>query len=266
MPVSSSESPKRAVAEAVRARIEISGALEADALRADVLEHAAAFDPLPSHRIAGGNQRLAIAIAEELGDRVLMGCMVQAISAADGVCVRLETGVEIEGERALLAVPLPVLRRLELDLPDAKRAAMDRVAIGHAAKLHLPLPRPAPPSAVMSVPDRYWCWTTTATPRVLNCFAGSPTAVCRLAGGGWPAAAAQLRADLGPLAGEAVLTTWPDGAYSTSGLAARPGDEALLAAPAGPLHFAGEHTAGAWHGLMEGALRSGRRAARELSR
>jgi monoamine oxidase len=30
------------------------------------------------------------------------------------------------------------------------------------------------------------------------------------------------------------------------------------------LFFAGEHTAGVWHGLMEGALRSGERAAAEV--
>ena len=34
--------------------------------------------------------------------------------------------------------------------------------------------------------------------------------------------------------------------------------------PFGPLYFAGEHTAGDWHGLMEGAFRSGKRAARQL--
>jgi monoamine oxidase len=30
------------------------------------------------------------------------------------------------------------------------------------------------------------------------------------------------------------------------------------------LAFAGEHTAGEWHGLMEGALRSGIRAAQDV--
>ncbi|MFL6225112.1 MAG: FAD-dependent oxidoreductase [Actinomycetes bacterium] len=34
--------------------------------------------------------------------------------------------------------------------------------------------------------------------------------------------------------------------------------------PRRPLHFAGEHTAGPWSGLMEGGLRSGHRAAAEL--
>jgi len=37
-----------------------------------------------------------------------------------------------------------------------------------------------------------------------------------------------------------------------------------MAAPLGRVHFAGEHTAGAWAGLMEGALRSGARAASEV--
>jgi monoamine oxidase len=45
---------------------------------------------------------------------------------------------------------------------------------------------------------------------------------------------------------------------------AQAGHEVLIAAPLGRVHFAGEHTAGAWAGLMEGALRSGARAAREV--
>ena len=56
---------------------------------------------------------------------------------------------------------------------------------------------------------------------------------------------------------------WARGAYSaqsaSSGL-----DTEELVRPVGPLAFAGEHTAGPWHGLMEGALRSGARAAQQL--
>ena len=36
--------------------------------------------------------------------------------------------------------------------------------------------------------------------------------------------------------------------------------------PTGPLAFAGEHTAGRYAALMEGAIRSGQRAARSLMR
>ena len=97
---------------------------------------------------------------------------------------------------------------------------------------------------------------------VLNCFAGSPAALERLGvtdgKDTWLERVRALRPEL-ELGVDALLTTWPDGAYSTAG-----GDEDLLAAPAGRLHFAGEHTAGPWAGLMEGALRSGIRAAREI--
>jgi monoamine oxidase len=236
-----------AAAEAVLARVEISAALGADRLGAGVLEHAAAFEPLPSHRIAGGNQRLAEAMAERLGDRVRLGVEVRALD-------------ELDAGRVILAVSLPALSRFEL--PDWKRAAIDRAEMGHAAKLHVPLARPAPTRAVMSVPSRYWCWTVAGNDGVLNCFAGSPGALDRLAVQDGPAtwleSVTNLRPDL-VLADAAVLTTWPDGAYSAAGL-----DEDALAAPAGRLHFAGEHTAGPWAGLMEGALRSGIRAAREI--
>jgi monoamine oxidase len=166
----------------------------------------------------------------------------------------------LDAGHVVLAVPLPALR--DFDLPDWKRAAVDRVEMGHAAKLHVPLAEPAGPSAVMSVPDRFWCWTTPTHPRVLNCFAGSPAALARLGVEHGPATWLErvraLRPDLA-LAGEPTLTTWPGGAYSTAGH-----DEQALAAPAGRLHFAGEHTAGPLVGLMEGALRSGVRAAREI--
>jgi monoamine oxidase len=78
-----------------------------------------------------------------------------------------------------------------------------------------------------------------------------------------------LRPELDTDPARAVLTTWNDDAwagesYTADMLTAVPGDPDLLAAPAGRIHFAGEHTAGDWAGLMEGALRSGQRAASEV--
>ena len=58
------------VADAVLARVEISCAQGGERLDPSVLEHVAAFDPLPSHRIAGGNQGLALAMADRLGERI----------------------------------------------------------------------------------------------------------------------------------------------------------------------------------------------------
>ena len=134
-------------------------------------------------------------MAEQLGDRVRLGAGVRSLD-------------ELDADHVILAVPLPALRAFEL--PDWKRAALDRVEMGHAAKLHVPLARPALTSAVMSVPDRYWCWTTSGTPTVLNCFAGSPPRSTGLvAEAAWLARGrVTLRPDLS-LADDAVLTTWP---------------------------------------------------------
>jgi monoamine oxidase len=78
----------------------------------------------------------------------------------------------------------------------------------------------------------------------------------------------RLRPDLEYADGRPLLSTWHDdpwarGAYSVRTLSS-PLDDEALARPVGPVAFAGEHTAGGWHALMEGALRSGRRAANQV--
>jgi monoamine oxidase len=82
----------------------------------------------------------------------------------------------------------------------------------------------------------------------------------------WLDSLERLRPDLDLDTGGAVLSTWDNdpwvrAAYSTS---PPPELEAAVERPTGPLAFAGEHTAGEHAGLMEGAIRSGRRAARSL--
>jgi monoamine oxidase len=84
----------------------------------------------------------------------------------------------------------------------------------------------------------------------------------------WLEALAKLRPELDLEPGEAMLTTWRSdpwtpGAYSAPSLSS-PLRTDELQRPVGPLAFAGEHTAGEWHGLMEGALRSGLRAAADV--
>jgi 4-methylaminobutanoate oxidase (methylamine-forming) len=129
------------------------------------------------------------------------------------------------------------------------------------------------PSAVLSVPERYWTWTARAGDEVqpvVHAFAGSRPALERLATEAgperWLASVVRLRADLALDPEGAVLSTWSDdpwarGAYSvhTPG-----GNDPALAERHGPLVLAGEYTAGPHAGLMEGALRSGARAAASL--
>jgi monoamine oxidase len=260
--------------------VEISCGLEASKLAPAALEHVASFEPLPSHRIAGGNQRLADAMADALGpDRLKLSTPALALDRrGDHIRVLVPDGA-VEADQVALAVPVTVLRTLPIDppLPGWKLEALGCVDVGQAAKLHIPLARPPATSAVMSVPDRYWCWTATQpdgrVAPVLNCFAGSPSALTGLevseGPATWIARVGELRPELAPMPSAAVLTTWHDdpwarGAYRAQGLAAV--DDSQLEAPVYGLHFAGEYAAGPFSGLMEGALRSGVRAAAEISR
>lgn len=267
------------LAEAIRCRIEISCALEADGLSVDVMSHVASLAPRPSHRLAGGNQGLALGLAARLNDRVHLSTPVRSIALQDdGVEVRTDAE-SARFDRVVLAVPLPLLIDLPVfpALPPWKRAALERCSMGHAAKLHVPLERPSAPFAVMSVPDRYWSWVALgesgSAPAVLNCFVGSPSALDRLEIDSgphtWISRLRSIQPDALLLTDGAMLTTWSDdpwarGAYSVLGRRAHPGDAALLSEPSGRLHFAGEYSAGELAGLMEGALRSGKRAAAEV--
>jgi monoamine oxidase len=265
--------------QAIAARLQVSTGQPVGQLAATVLGHAgSSFSTRETLRVAGGNQRLALGLAERLPGAVHLGVPVQAVSwSAEGVRVAVE-GAELDAEACLLAVPASVIGRIRFDppLPAWKTGAMERVAYGHAAKLFVPLRRVPPPSAVLSVPDHYWTWTARgadgAVQPVVSAFAGSAPALAALEVAAGPATwrrrLAALRPDL-DLDRGAVLSTWDDdpwieAAYSTRTPTFDPADPALLARPVGPLHFAGEHTAGPWSGLMEGALRSGHRAAAEL--
>jgi monoamine oxidase len=176
----------------------------------------------------------------------------------------------------VVAVPPSVLGEIlfEPALPAEPAEAFAAIRTGQAAKLFVPLRTPAPPSAVMSVPERYWCWTASgpgpgAQP-VVSCFAGSEWALERLEVDAGPArwldSLAALRGDLDLDPDAALLSTWADdpwarGAYSTSPPVAL---AAVSDQPVGPLAFAGEHLGGGFAALMEGAIRSGRQAALSL--
>jgi monoamine oxidase len=245
-----------------------------------VADMSLAFEPKPSHRLAGGNQLLAEGLAEQLGSAVRLQTPVASVSCGENE-VRLRSDHdEVVVDRAILAAPLAVTRELSFDppLPDWKFQVWERAGIGHAAKLHVPLKSPTHATAVQSVPERFWTWTATdasgEVQPVLHCFSGSGQALSRLqveAGPRtWADRVRALRPELDLDLARAMVTTWTDEPWSREAYTAftvdvQQDDDELLRRPVGVLHFAGEHTAGAWAGLMEGALRSGERAASEVS-
>ncbi len=264
--------------EAIVARVEISSANAADRVAAADLVGVAHIDDEPAPSIEGGNQRLALALAAELGRSVYLGEPVTRIEWGEsGVCARTSGG-DVDADACIVAVPASVIGRIEFDppLPESVASALGAVRYGHAAKLFVPLTRPAEPSAVMSVPGRYWTWTATGSEPgraqpVVSAFAGSRPALDALrvdrGPDHWLDSVERLRDDLELDRSGAFLSTWSDdpwvgAAYSTS---PPPAVSDAFEHPAGPLAFAGEHTARGHYALMEGAIRSGRRAARSLA-
>jgi monoamine oxidase len=263
-------------AEAVLARIEVSAGDSADQVAAGALAGIAHLGDEPCPSVAGGNQGLALGLARELGGAVKLGTPALRVAwDGGGVRVAVPDG-DVHGDACVVAVPASVAGRIFFDppLPDPVAGALGGVRYGHAAKLFVPLRGAAAPSAVLSVPERYWTWTANGAagePQpVVSAFAGSPAALAGLGTAAgpdrWLESVAALRPELELDPGGAVLSTWDDDTWVGAAYSVAGGDSRLapLREPLGPLAFAGEHLGGAHQALMEGALRSGREAAARL--
>ena len=265
-----------AVAEALLARAEISCTYRADDLDVSELRaatiHVGDFD---THTVVGGNQRFAHAFASGL--HVSLEAPVTRIAwHAGGVTVATPDGTA-DADAAVVAVPARVFEDIAFDPPLPAEKDTTRLRYGHAAKLFVALREPAPPSATLSVPGRFWCYTQLlpdGEPHpVVGALAGSAEALRALAVDRgperWVDALAELRPDLRLDRSRVMLATWHDvpriRALQVAASVAAPPDVDALRRSVGPLAFAGEHLGGAtWHGTMEGAVRSGRDAARDL--
>ena len=274
----------RAALDAYLSRAEVTNGISAALLSALVASDlTSAADRRPSWRVPGGNQRLALGLAARLRGAVRLRTPVREIRHDHRrVGIRTDQG-EVTADAVIVTVPMAVLRELPFSpaLPSRYLDAWARAGIAHNAKLHLPLLAPAAASAVQSVPGRFWTWTasdgTGLVQPVLHAFGGTADGLAALGAGSgraggpaaWAGQIADLRPELAVDTTRALLTTWNDDPWAgesytalTTGMAE--GDEDLVAVPHGRVHFAGEHTARDWAGLMEGALRSGVRAAAEV--
>jgi monoamine oxidase len=265
----------------IRTRISISNGHPVDDLEASVLdEGASTFGDFDNHTLEGGNMRLANALAGELGGAVRLSSPVRRVGWSEGAVTVATDGAEIAADAVVIAIPTAPLAEIEFDPPleGATAEALRTVTYGQNSKLFLRLRSPAPPSAIMSVAGHFWSYTQLGAdgqpaPFLVG-YTGTMSAIDALGGSGgvdeWVAALVALRPDLDldPDPGSAMLSSWHDdpwvrGSYSARSVSSPLRDDDLVR-PIGPLVFAGEHTAGEWHGLMEGALRSGQRAASQV--
>ncbi len=267
------------VSKLIQTRVAISNGHPAQDLAASVLdEGASTFGDFDNHTLEGGNMRLADALAAELGAAVHLSSPVRRVRWSQSAVNIATDHVEMEADAVVVAIPTAPLAEIRFDPPlegptaDALRA----VTYGQNSKLFLHMRTPAPPSAIMSVAGHFWTYTQLGAdgrpaPFVTG-YTGTMSAVEDLGSSDrferWVAALVALRGDLDLEPESGMLSTWHDdpwvqGAYSARTLSSPLRDDDLVK-PIGPLFFAGEHTAGEWHGLMEGALRSGQRAAEQV--
>ncbi|WP_111720707.1 NAD(P)/FAD-dependent oxidoreductase [Homoserinimonas sp. OAct 916] len=266
----------------LKARIEISTACEADTVAASTLQHTAAFDPKPSWRVGGGNQQIALGLAAELGERVKLTTPVRGVSFdGDEAVVHSAAGDE-RFDFVVVALPLSFVNNPELfhfPITRRRRTVLSRIVQGHVAKLHIPLAARPETSAIMSVAGRFWTWTAMDASgevgAVLNSLVGSPSAVRESevhdGDGKLYAAIKAIRPDL-DLDDDLgrVLTVWDEdpwarGSFSSHAPGWSDADSIEVGSPIGNLYFAGEYVDPEFTCLMEGALRSGMKAADDIA-
>jgi monoamine oxidase len=234
-----------------------------------------AAEPAVYRRMERGNRSIADAAAAELPD-VRLGRSGTAVRQ-DARGVEVDAGETIRAEAAVIAVPVRLVAELAFDPPleADQREAFEGLPVGVASKLAAPLEGEPERCAIQCADLPFWFWVAdgpNGTRPVVTSFAGSgipqgPLGIATGEAAGWVRRIVELAPELQP-SGAARMKVWAEdplarGAYSAWDGASL-GRRHLFERMHGSVAFAGEHTAGEHSGTMEGALRSGRRAASQV--
>ncbi|BAD57925.1 putative oxidoreductase [Nocardia farcinica IFM 10152] len=239
-------------------------------------------------RVVGGTQAIAIALAGELGDRVVLGSPVSEVEWDEaGVRVRAGGGT-VRARRAVVAVPPPLAARIRFSpgLPGDRDQLVQRMPMGRVVKVNVVYDEPfwrADGFSGQAVSDRrplavvFDNTPPAGSPGVLVGFLeGRHADACSRMD--HPTRRAQVIDDLAGYFGPRARTPidyiekdWADeeysrgcyGAFTAPGTLTRFGH--ALRPPIGPLHWAGTETATRWAGYIDGAAESGHRTAREIA-
>ncbi len=239
-------------------------------------------------RVAGGLGALLGRISERLGaGAVQLAAPVRALSqSADGVTA-VSTELTVRARRAVVAAPVGLAARIDYDpqLPVDHAQLRQRMPLGAIYKIAVlyesPWWRDEGFTGQSLDADAHFPLTldgcgATASPGILNLFSAGPVArhLARLQ----PAERRRIAVDtisqrFGTRAANVigyVEQDWAAEVWSGGGMFARMGPGVLtqfgyaLRAPVGRLHWAGSETATVTHGGIDGAIRSGERAAQEI--
>jgi monoamine oxidase len=238
-------------------------------------------------RFVGGSQLISTRIAEQLGDWVVLGAPVRSI-AQDGSGITVQAdGLRARAQRAIVAVPPSLAGRISFtpSLGGQRDQLTQRMAHGAMTKC----------AAVY--PEAFWRergltgQAVSDDGPISTTFDNSPPEGSPGVLLGFIAGAEAIRHARRPeserrrvvlecfvrLFGEEAAhpgiyleQAWAEEEWSRGGPVCSPSPGALsaygeaLRRPAGRVHWAGAETSAIWCGYMEGAVRSGERAAEEV--
>ncbi|WP_046734010.1 flavin monoamine oxidase family protein [Streptomyces humi] len=238
-------------------------------------------------RFVGGSQQVPIKLAATLGDRVVLGAPVRSVVKSGGSYLVTADGVTVTATRVVVAVPPPLAARITFDplLPAARDQLTQRMPMGSIGKA----------IAVYDTPfwraDGLNGQAVSDSGVVRSTFDNSPPDASYGALMGFieademraydAAGEAEIKAavladyvnyfgDKAKSPTSFVLQRWDNEGFSRGGPVAYapPGVltayGAALREPVDGVHWAGTETSTFWTGFMDGAVRSGERAAREV--
>jgi monoamine oxidase len=237
-------------------------------------------------RLVGGSQLISIKTAQQLGRRVVLGAPVRRIEQHGSTVTVVSDRGTWKARRAIVATPPQHAAEIGWNplLPAAHDAVRRRMPLGTLMKCHAIYDEPFWRKEGLSgmalkidgvVPEMFDNTPPEGTPGILMGFHGGHE--WRLYNG---RAADRRQAVLACFAeafGSQALTPrdyfeqdWTAERWSRGGPVSEvtPGTVTdflpVLAEPFGKVHWAGTETADYWNGYMDGAVRSGERAAKEV--
>jgi monoamine oxidase len=245
-------------------------------------------DGAQESRVVGGSQELGKAMARALGrKRLHKRSPVRKIVQRKGRVHVIADRVEVKAKRAIVAIPPVLAGRIDYHpaMPAARDALTQRLAQGSLTKVAASYPKPfwradGLNGAVLST-DGLVNATFDDSPQD-----GSPGVIFGFVGGdsarsfgelGEAARRRRILAEFATYFGEEAMhpseffyTEWPEQRWSRGGPVGiyPPGLMTTyghaIREPVGRIHWAGTETSTYWNGYMDGAIRSGERAAAEV--
>jgi monoamine oxidase len=244
-------------------------------------------DGAQMYRFVGGSQLMCLKLAEQLGKRVVLRSPVtRIVQGRNGVRVESKR-LNVRAKRAIVAVPPVLAGRIGYrpELPEGREQLGVRLPQGRLIKVTAIYDRPfwrdeGLNGTVVSLNGPvnvvYDDCPPDGSPGVLFGFVGGDEARRFL-----NLPAEQRRAEVlknlsdyfGPQASsprEYLETDWVSAKWSRGGPTGIAGPGTLMAygpalrRPVGRIHWAGTETSSYWVGYMDGAIRSGKRVAKEI--